>query len=75
MRSRERARYEQALSLMARGARAAAAVLDEDGQRDAAWEFTALAAWTKSELDRSLANKKPMSGQLELWRGPGLEPA
>lgn len=68
MRSIERARYEAGLSQIARGARQCATVLDGSGDQEACWEFQLLAAWVAGELERSLANRRPMRKGLKLVR-------
>lgn len=68
MQSKHRARFEASLALIGRGARNAAAVLDDAGDPEAAWEFVALSAWAMGELDRSLANKSPRKSVDKLAR-------
>lgn len=59
MQSKHRSRYEASLAQIARGARAAAAALDEAGEPDASWEFQLIAVWVSSELELSMKNKTP----------------
>lgn|SRR5215467_735731 len=60
VRSENRARYEQALSAAARSIRAAEAQLRITNQDAAADELALLAAWLRSELEASLAGKRPV---------------
>lgn len=68
MRGVQRGRYEGALSQIARGARSAAKLLDEEGKQEEAMEFALLAAWAHSEFERSSRDKPPLHGQLSLFR-------
>lgn len=73
MRSVARGRYEGALSQIARGARAAASVLRDEGKDEQAWEFVMLASWAKGELEASIASKQPLKGQQALFRNAELD--
>lgn len=68
MRSLARSRYEQGLAQIARGCRTAGGVLVAEGDPEAADEFLKLEIWVRGELDRSLANRRPLTGRL----GPAI---
>lgn len=73
MRGLARSRYEGALSQIARGARAAATVLSDEGDDEAAWEYRQLAAWTHREFEASAREKKPLKGKKSLFPRPEVD--